>query len=262
LSGVLKGRTAPLYIFVFKKIFEMALLNFVSGDFLTLWIQQRDVRKYLTGFLETHDLHYVHKTMMDSIEVIEDIIERGYLKQLAQTLSLLGCDYETLIVVAARAGQLEILKWLKLQVSLPWKWNTRVCAAAALNGHLEVLKWLRAEGAPWDEYTCVNAAENGHLDVIKWAWERKPPAFYSLRMCCAAAEMGHLEILKWFFDSGYHCNLLFIMQSARIHDQYHVYKWAKQQDRIWMRERDRRFGEEMDDDYYDAMHSDDDSDEE
>ncbi|KAJ8609837.1 hypothetical protein CTAYLR_008124 [Chrysophaeum taylorii] len=67
---------------------------------------------------------------------------------------------------AARAGQLEVLKWARAN-DCPWDWRT--CANAACRGHLEVLKWARANGCPWDSLTCTEAAAGGHLEVLEWA---------------------------------------------------------------------------------------------
>jgi hypothetical protein len=45
---------------------------------------------------------------------------------------------------AARAGQLEALKWAR-EHGCPWE-ESRMCHRAALGGHLGVLKWLRELG--------------------------------------------------------------------------------------------------------------------
>jgi hypothetical protein len=70
---------------------------------------------------------------------------------------------------AARAGNLELLKWA---YCVKWcYWNADTCAAAAGGGHLEVLKWARENGCKWNWWTCIFAAENGHLETLKWAKE-------------------------------------------------------------------------------------------
>ena len=48
-------------------------------------------------------------------------------------------------------------------------WNRDTCIVAAKAGHLEVLQWLRENGCPWDEMTCEYAAKEGHLEVLQWA---------------------------------------------------------------------------------------------
>ena len=58
-------------------------------------------------------------------------------------------------------------------------WSTGSCVEAAKAGQLDVLKYLRKHGCPWDEWTCFTAASEGHLDVLKYArengcpWERE-----------------------------------------------------------------------------------------
>jgi hypothetical protein len=61
----------------------------------------------------------------------------------------------TLLTLAARLGQLEHLRWLRMHGGA-WepcvrRWNGRgegPCASAAEGGHLTVLQWARADGCP------------------------------------------------------------------------------------------------------------------
>ena len=50
-------------------------------------------------------------------------------------------------VIAAKEGNMDILKWLKEN---GYNWEPGTCAAAAREGHLEALKWLRENGCEWD----------------------------------------------------------------------------------------------------------------
>src|SRR4029079_513747 len=75
-------------------------------------------------------------------------------------------DKEPASVLAARYGQLELLKWGVEQAG--WKLEARLCTAAAEGGHVEVLEWLRANGCPWDDYVCGHAAQAGQLGVLQW----------------------------------------------------------------------------------------------
>ena len=110
---------------------------------------------------------------------------------------------------AARAGQLEALKWLRQQgicettglaaaiwspLFPPW------CSQAAAGGHLAVLQWLREKGCHWDEHTCAAAAGGGHLAVLEFAHQNGCP--WGASACMAAAQHGNLSILKWLRHDG------------------------------------------------------------
>ena len=62
---------------------------------------------------------------------------------------------------AAAHGNIDVLKYLRETMNIPW--DVATCAAAAWIGNLEILKWARENVCPWDKRTCDNAARNGHL---------------------------------------------------------------------------------------------------
>ena len=99
-----------------------------------------------------------------------DAVERGYVSTL-KCLRRRGrlSDERLLCAAAARSGDLEALKALRLVENFPW--GVLTCANAAKGGHLEVLKWARENGCPWNEWTCSGAAKGGHLEVLKWLRE-------------------------------------------------------------------------------------------
>ena len=71
-----------------------------------------------------------------------------------------ACDY------AAESGYIDILKYV-LAHGCPF--DELTCAMAARGGQLEILKFLRNElNCPWDYRTVFIAAAMGHLDVLKW----------------------------------------------------------------------------------------------
>ncbi|KAJ8602358.1 hypothetical protein CTAYLR_004247 [Chrysophaeum taylorii] len=94
--------------------------------------------------------------------------------------------------VAARAGELEVLKWARANGCL---WNESTCSEAAYGGHLGVIQWARANGCPWNENTCAQAAQGGHLEILKWARARGCP--WNHMTCSFAAYAGQFEVLKW-----------------------------------------------------------------
>jgi hypothetical protein len=99
--------------------------------------------------------------------------------------------------LAARGGDLEVLKWLH-NTGCPC--DSATCRAAAGGGYLEVLKWLHHQGCPWDAATCYAAATGGHLEVLKWLHNTGCP--WDSETCYAAATFGHLEMLKWLRNQG------------------------------------------------------------
>ena len=99
---------------------------------------------------------------------------------------------------AARAGQLEVLKWARDR-GCRWR-NRKICALAAEGGHLVVLQWLRGNSCEWDWRTCARAAEYGHLEVLRWA--RENGCEWNSSTCTSAAGGGHLEVLQWARANG------------------------------------------------------------
>lgn len=94
--------------------------------------------------------------------------------------------------LAAGAGQLEILKWVRKNF---YRLDHRVCSSAARGGHLEILQWARQNEINWTETTCASAARGGHLEILKWA--RYNGCNWTETTCASAAKGGHLEILQW-----------------------------------------------------------------
>ena len=101
--------------------------------------------------------------------------------------------------MAARGGNLEVLKWARSQ-DPPCPWSEETCREAAWNGHLDVLKWARSEDppCPWNGETCYYAVLGGHLEVLKWARAQDPPCPWSRSDCRAEASMhGHQHVIDW-----------------------------------------------------------------
>lgn len=69
--------------------------------------------------------------------------------------------------LAARAGQLEILRWLR---DGGCAFDELTCYSAAMGGHLDVLKWLRAQGCPWEHGDIREAVRfAGHpAEMVRW----------------------------------------------------------------------------------------------
>ena len=98
----------------------------------------------------------------------KEAAELGYLSTLkSKRRRGLVKSCKDLCKAAAKGGQLETLKWLRLigckwnEARDPWK-DAGVCMLAARGGHLEMLKWARATGAPYDEYMSAYVGMGGH----------------------------------------------------------------------------------------------------
>ena len=97
---------------------------------------------------------------------------------------------------AAAHGNLDVLKYLRETMNIPW--DVATCAAAAWIGNLEILKWARENGCPWDKRTCDNAARNGHLELLKWARENGAP--WDDETCASALKGKHFEVVKYYVE--------------------------------------------------------------
>lgn len=80
---------------------------------------------------------------------------------------------------ATRTGSVDVFKWL-LEKNIEMG-GEYMCQVAASAGQLDMLKWLRAEGYHWDKSVCSSAVSKSHVDVLKWAIENGCP--YDLGEC-------------------------------------------------------------------------------
>ena len=48
---------------------------------------------------------------------------------------------------------------------------------AARAGNLEMVKWLRERGRPWNKETCEIAAREGHTELFEWARDNGCPCY-------------------------------------------------------------------------------------
>lgn len=98
---------------------------------------------------------------------------------------------------AARAGDLDILQWLRLK-GCPW--NAGVCFSATKGGHLRLLEWARGVGCPWSEWATANAAQRGDVDMLTWLDRNGCPLHP--RTTDIAARHGHLGAMQWLVQQG------------------------------------------------------------
>eukprot|EP00953_Heterococcus_sp_UTEX-ZZ885_P012570 7207-Heterococcus_DN1.PRE.2 len=164
-------------------------------------------------------------------------------------------------LIAARAGDVEMLRWLKSAGCCFDKWTSlrgaqsgnnlnvlqflhaegcpwhpNVCGAAGEAGDLEQLNWLFSHGATVDNSTAMIAARGGAVPVLEWLQQQQDVELKEHTMCCAA-EHGHLQLCQWlhaqqcpwddtatFSAARYnHCaTLRWLIESGCPHDVTHV----------------------------------------
>jgi hypothetical protein len=109
-----------------------------------------------------------------------------------------GCCMTSIGRWSARIGNLDMLKWSKVN-NIPWKRWT--CEIAAQGGHLEVFEWAHTEGCDWDElWVCMFASQHGHLNVLKWLNDNGYTR-HNKWICVWAIQYGHLPAVKWAYDT-------------------------------------------------------------
>ena len=120
---------------------------------------------------------------------------------------------------AAEHGQLESLKWLKIEIqNLPQDIITKAFQEAAQNGHLHILDWFKNEvpeqlqtiiedhrrysdmygDKDWQRYSgFVYAAFNGKLDVLRWFKAESPNNFQRM------IEVDDFAAFRFSVDKGH-----------------------------------------------------------
>ncbi|PNH11026.1 hypothetical protein TSOC_002188 [Tetrabaena socialis] len=76
---------------------------------------------------------------------------------------------------AAAAAHLPAVAWLVEKLGAAAALTARVFEAAARAGSMELLRWLRARGCPWDATVFAAAAEGGSEEQLEWLVEQGCP---------------------------------------------------------------------------------------
>ena len=153
-----------------------------------------------------------------------DVARHGNLALLMWMRDERKCHFDaTVCTAAASGGQLEVLKWARMN-GCEWNWGT--CMMAACNGHLEVLQWVRENGCPWHKRTYCAAAANGHLHVLQWA--RENGRELDAEVLRELAANGHLHILQWAKENGCELDAEALCTLAAENGHLHVLQWARE----------------------------------
>eukprot|EP00953_Heterococcus_sp_UTEX-ZZ885_P029242 15541-Heterococcus_DN1.PRE.1 len=99
-------------------------------------------------------------------------------------------SYETTLC-CARAGHIEVLRWLKQQGAV---FDARTMQAAATCDQRATCAYLHAEGCLGDELTMYEAAIAKHWDTVRWLHEHGCPWDFE-HMCLTAAELDVLSAM-------------------------------------------------------------------
>jgi hypothetical protein len=93
------------------------------------------------------------------------------------TTSFMMVDYELMIDMAAKCGNLHALTYIHSKVGSSGFCFNHCCDDAALCNHMDVLKWARSVDPPlqWSEETCRIAVKWRNWDVLHWLRTRNPP---------------------------------------------------------------------------------------
>lgn len=116
-----------------------------------------------------------------------------------------GCPLRRRIFsYAAKKGQLELLQWLHAhQITTLDRfdaWYPTMLVYAALAGHVSIVKWLDSIGAPKYGSVCYGFAKGRHLTALKWARENGYP--WDHGVCRVAHNNGDVELLRYLLDFG------------------------------------------------------------
>ena len=128
-----------------------------------------------------------------------------------------NADNNSPLHICCAKGSLNVLQHLQQAKIFDFKEskgkNGNSCVLlAARNGHLETIKWLIKKGASTNDRNIINrsclllAAKGGHLETIKWLIENgcSTNERDNTNDSCLflAAENGHFETVKWLLENG------------------------------------------------------------
>jgi hypothetical protein len=206
-----RGRHAPYLKICFRgfKGARSAPLFYFMQEGLRFWIQQKDVRNFLCGYLKSMDLflfkffkcNHICLSDNDWTQIYLFLIANGHLKLLQWSHSQKPLNeisiYYDICNYATSYGHFEILKWAR-SLEPPSPWDSLTCYFAAGRGDLKMLQWLRTHGCEINVSNCDESAiHRGQLEVLQWLHPLGPPTTWTSSACSSIARYGHLEILKW-----------------------------------------------------------------
>jgi len=132
----------------------------------------------------------VHKFHMTDLVAVTAARNR-HLHVLDYLLSIGRVDVGV-VVVAAREGLMDVLRWCKRNDVDDSRYGLNV---AALFGHARVFRWLLAHGRTVDDETMTYSAHGGNMDIIKLTFKLRP--IVPRKVCEVAAEQGHTKVIEW-----------------------------------------------------------------
>ena len=168
-------------------------------------------------------------------------VKAGDIGMLEWIMSL-GCAFSHLTCIkAAKAGQLDVIKWLASKMDSwsedfstePFNLRVAMCAEAAAKGHLHILEWMQQHTpAKIDRKVLEKAASNGHLHILKWLHQRNPLKKSLKQVCAKAAKGGHMEIVLWAVSNGVKLSSKYLAKAAS-GGQIDIIRYLKDQGLKW-----------------------------
>lgn len=228
-----------------KEIVSQRLMFFAAADYVSSVSLVKFAIKMGYDFNRNCEILYHHAAAGEYIEVLDWVITLN--EKNPESFGLPGL---TTIAVAASAGKLAVLKFLRFRmddfedkierftcINGITFWNHQVktnpAASAAFNGHLHILKWLRKldESYKWNSEVLFSAICSDNLDMILWILEEELLDLSEeeeSKACALAAQFGDIAalmllLLEGKFESDERCGY-----AAAAFGHLHVLKWLKE----------------------------------
>eukprot|EP00594_Rhizosolenia_setigera_P009012 CAMPEP_0178954430 /NCGR_PEP_ID=MMETSP0789-20121207/8983_1 /TAXON_ID=3005 /ORGANISM="Rhizosolenia setigera, Strain CCMP 1694" /LENGTH=477 /DNA_ID=CAMNT_0020635825 /DNA_START=32 /DNA_END=1466 /DNA_ORIENTATION=+ len=128
----------------------------------------------------------------------------------------------------AENGDLEMLKWLRVDQGCSWDENI-ICQVAVVGGNIEMIQWLLSQGCHLNgEVMCRDAAYHGHLQLLKWLRLEKKCSWNESSICEHAANSGNMEMLKWLQSQGIFFNKKICCEKVAFSGNLETLKWLRE----------------------------------
>ena len=132
---------------------------------------------------------------------------RGDLNILATLKETIGVDGRRISILAATAGHLSILKWVRQELGIPLD-SEEICNRAARRKHTDVLQWALTEGCPVKRIRVVEEGEGADLDCslspatrVDTFMERYPRLpKEDADLVLAALQWKDSDVMKWAME--------------------------------------------------------------
>lgn len=170
----------------------------------------------------------------DQLEVIKWIYKK---LSGARHPALRGHSICHLMPIAAKNGQMSILRWAHEQGELPCSGkscsngmciNRRmpdICNNIIFTKNLSDLKWLIEIGCGWDDFISKVAIQFDYFEFFKWTMKNNP-SYDSVTISMCAVYYGRLNVLEWLNSTRDYWLDQEIYAQSLICRRYDIFEWA------------------------------------